>query len=100
MWVEDGSIDTRSKKFQNMRHLPLLQGEPDKLVLDLVAIPELHLVLSYFLVCFSLKLSIFYLGVPDKLIFELKRNVFDDKKSGQDFMTAFYKKVKIKSKDC
>ena len=48
MWVEDGSIDTRSKKFQNMRHLPLLQGEPDKLVLDLVAIPELHLVLGLF----------------------------------------------------
>ena len=29
------------------------------------------------------------------MVFELKRNVFDDKKSGQDFMTVFYKKVNI-----
>ena len=29
-----------------MRHLPLLKGDPENLILDLVAIPELHLVLG------------------------------------------------------
>ena len=42
----DCSIDKRGKKFQNMRHLPLLKGDPENLILDLVAITELHLVLG------------------------------------------------------
>ena len=37
---------TRGKNFQNMRHLPLLNGDPENFILDLVAIPELHLVLG------------------------------------------------------
>ena len=46
LWIQDGSIDKRDKNFQNMRHLPLLKGDPENLILDLVAIPELHLVLG------------------------------------------------------
>jgi hypothetical protein len=79
-----------------MRHLPLIKGDPDMLILHLVAIPELHIVLGRY-IWFSFWGEVrymFHLGVPDKLIFEFQRNVFDEI-SGKDFMAAFYKKVKL-----
>ena len=39
-----------------------------------------------------------YLGIPDKLISELKSNVFAAQ-SGKDFMARFYKKVNIRFGD-
>ena len=46
LWVADGCRDSRSKNFQNMRHVPLIKGDPDMLILSHIAIPELHLVLG------------------------------------------------------
>ena len=46
LWIADGSKDARSKNFQNMRHAPLIKGDPDIPILSLIAIPELHLVLG------------------------------------------------------
>ena len=56
----------------------MIKGDPDTLILDLIAIPELHLVL----------------GVTDKLIFEFKRNVFSGT-SGRDFLASFFKMENI-----
>ena len=56
----------------------MIKGDPETFILDLIAIPELHLVL----------------GVTDKLIFEFKRNAFSGT-SGRDFMASFFKKENI-----
>ena len=75
-----------------MRHLPLIKWDPDMLILQLVAIPELHLVLGTVIRSWFWQMYRTILGVPDKLISEFKRNVFDGT-SGNNFIALFYKKV-------
>ena len=78
LWLANGSRNATSKFHQNMRHKPLLQGDPDTLILDLFVPSELNLLL----------------GITDKLITELRRNVFETN-AGKVFMSAFYKKEKV-----
>ena len=33
------------------------------------------------------------IGVVDKIFMEMKRNIFDSEAEGENFLTAFYKKV-------
>ena len=79
-----------------MRHQPLVNGDPGVLILELFVPPELHLMLGLLylpiLLVLWVKQSFFTSGVVDKILTELKRNVFD-KKVGKQFMDAFFKKV-------
>ena len=77
-WVEDGCEKKRGKEFQNMQHSPLLSGDPDSMIIDLIPPPELHLLL----------------GVTDKLLTEFALNVFPHHQ-GKDFLTSFYKDENI-----
>ena len=72
--MADGSRD-----FQNLRNPPLLKGNPEDLILELVSPLELHL----------------KLGIPDKLTTEMIKNVFSNEKIGKEFMSNFYKKENI-----
>lgn len=45
-WLDDGGIDKRSKSFQNMRHPPLIHGDPNTVILDQLGPPQLHLMLG------------------------------------------------------
>ena len=92
--MADGSRDKKSKDFQNMRHLPLIKGDPETLILDIFSPPELHLELGQFWKRILKKNYYhFHAGVPDKLTSEIISKVFDTAQSGKDFMERFYKKV-------
>ena len=54
-------------EFQNIVNLPLLTGDPDKVVLDILNLPSLH--------CF--------LGIVDKLMTSFEENTFPSKEEGQ-----------------
>ena len=45
-WNEAGANMKDAKKHGNVVHPPLLRGEPNQLVLDLLPPPELHLMLG------------------------------------------------------
>ena len=45
-WLEDGAIGHRAKLFQNMRHPPLINGDPESKIINLVNPMELHLLLG------------------------------------------------------
>jgi len=45
-WLNDGARDIQSKNFQNMRHPPLVNGDPELLVMEIFVPPELHLMLG------------------------------------------------------
>ena len=79
LWLADGSKNSRSKMFQNMRHQPLISGNPEDLIIKLFAPMELHLML----------------GVVDKLIGEIKKNVFENQSDGEKFMYTFFKQDNI-----
>ena len=61
-----------------MRHPPLVSGNPDLSILEMIVPPELHLML----------------GIVDKLVSELEKNAFDGNE-GKKFMSAFFNKVKM-----
>ena len=46
MWLNDGADKSKAKNFQNMRHPPLLTGDPNMLILSQIVPPELHLMLG------------------------------------------------------
>ena len=74
----DGSIKKHSKNFQNMQNPPLMTGDPQSLILDLIVPPELHLVL----------------GVTDKITVEMRKSIFGEN-TGVRFLESFYKKENI-----
>ena len=67
MFVDGGANKKTQKRFQNVTNPPLLTGSDDKLVLDILAVPELHLLL----------------GIVDKLLREFENRVFETKNRGK-----------------
>ena len=45
-FVHSGAKKSKAMKFSNVINEPVLSGSPDKLVLDLLNIPELHLLIG------------------------------------------------------
>ena len=79
-------------RYQNVVNPPLITGDLVKLVLGLLAIPELHLLIGipiYIKAIPSKKV----LGVVDKLITGLENNLFLTKEEGRQLMDDFLKKV-------
>ena len=77
-----------------MRHPSLVTGNLDQTILEMIAPPELHLMLGWSVLT---KLSLFHnhpTGVVDKLITEFRRNVFEEG-VGKQFMSEFFRKVSL-----
>ena len=62
-WMADGANLKKAKKCTNVIHPPLLTGEKNKKILELVNIPGLHILLS----------------VVDKILKEIEKNLFENK---------------------
>ncbi|KAJ6639768.1 hypothetical protein Bhyg_12515, partial [Pseudolycoriella hygida] len=45
-WKADGEIKSNAKKYANCIHEPIFSGESEKLILDIIPPPELHLMLG------------------------------------------------------
>ena len=78
-YCEAGSPYKRQMDFQNIVNPPLLTGDPDQLVLDILNLPSLH--------CFC--------GIVDKLMTSFEENAFPSKEDGQAWMDRYLKKVII-----
>ena len=46
LWLDSGADARQAKNFQNMKHAPLIKGDPETLILEHIAPPELHLMLG------------------------------------------------------
>ena len=74
-WIASGSDPKEKKNHQNMGNPPIVEGEDEDKILELFVPMELHLLL----------------GIIEKLLHELKRNVFPSLSDGKKFMTTFFK---------
>ena len=81
-YLEDGSKYQKQKLYQNIVNSPLITGPPDKLVLDLLNLPSLHLLI----------------GVVEKQIKEIEKVVFSTFEEGEQFMEGFLKKTRSSGK--
>ena len=79
---EAGADKTKQRLFQNVVNKPLLDLEPDNLILGPVAPPELHLML----------------GVADKGKKLLEMTVFETEEAGKNFIDQFLDQQNISSK--
>ena len=74
-FLEAGGNKAKAMDFKNVTRRPLLAGQPEDLVLDLLIPPELH--------CMT--------GVAGKLLKEMERGCFQSRKEGKKFVNTFLK---------
>ena len=74
-YLMDGSKYQKQKLYQNFVNSPLVTGPPDRLVLDLLNLPSLHILI----------------GVVDKHIKEIEKKMFTTIEEGEQFMEEFLK---------
>ena len=94
-----GKPHKKQSQFNNIINPPLLSGPLDRKIIELLNIPSLHLFLGnlkLFLnstICSYYSLTIF-LGVVDKLLKELGKNLFPSrgKECGEDWVESFLKR--------
>ena len=77
-WLENGSKLSQAKKFQNSIHPPVT-GDPEKKIVEIINIPGLHILL----------------GIVDKIISEIEKNMFKNKEDGFNFMSAYLKSINL-----
>ena len=82
-YVEDGAKSKQQQHYQNVVNQPLITGPPEKLVLDLLNCPSLHILI----------------GIVNKLIIEFEKNVFSSYDEGELWMETFLKKMCILRKN-
>ena len=73
-FLEAGAVKSKAMKYSNVINEPLLTGNPEALVLDLLNIPELHLLI----------------GIVSKLMKELEK-CWPTKNTGRDWMDSYLK---------
>ena len=92
-WMADGAIHwsynlhrdskvlnlKKAKKYTNVVHPPLLTGDKNKKILELVNIPYLHTLL----------------GVVDKILKEIEKNLCKNKEYGLQFVNRYLSKINI-----
>ena len=61
-WCDSGSKEKNAKFYKNCINLPIFSGEEDTKVLDIIILPELHLMI----------------GVLDKIVDHMRREFEDD----------------------
>ena len=81
-YSEAGGIKRTQQKYQNVTNPPLLTADDSKLIIEVLCIPELHILI----------------GVVDKLLKEFEKNVFPSEDLGLKFMDKYLKKVAIERK--
>ena len=77
-WMADGANLKKAKKYTNLVHPPLLIGDKNKKILELVNIPDLHRML----------------GIVDKILKEIEKNLFKNK-CGLQFVNRYLSKINI-----
>ena len=70
--MADGTNLKKAKKYTNVVHPPLLTGDKNKKILELVNIPDLHILL----------------GVVHKILKEIEKNLFKNKECGLQLLTV------------
>ena len=78
-YTEAGSKAKTQQLYQNFTNHPLITSLPDKLIIEMLAVPELHLLL----------------GVVNKLMDEIESQVFLSKSDGKEFMDNFLKSAGV-----
>ena len=78
-WLKDGGNPGKLKFFQNVMHPHLLTGEPSTKVIELFNIPGLHILL----------------GVVDKLLSEMEKNLFQSREEGFAFFNSYLKSINL-----
>jgi hypothetical protein len=78
-WMADGANLKKAKKYTNVVNSPLLTGNKNKKILELVNIPGLHILL----------------GVVDKILKEIEKNLFENKECGLQFVNQYLSKINI-----
>ena len=69
----------KGKKYTNVVHPPLLTGDKNKKILELVNIPGLHILLS----------------VADKILKEIEKNLFENKECDLQFVNQYLSMINI-----
>ena len=92
-FVDNGANLRQQKNFQNVVNSPLLTGDESTKVIEIISVPELHLLLGR--LPYKVYIHIFYSGIVAKFIKEIQAKVFMCKNSGKKFMDRFLKKVLI-----
>ena len=77
--MADGANLKKGKKYANDVHPHLLIGDKNKKILELVNIPGLHILL----------------GVTDKILKEIEKNLFENKECGLQFVNQYLSKITI-----
>ena len=72
-WMADGANFKKEEKYINVVHPPLLTGDKNKKIQELVNIPGLHI----------------FLGVLDKILKEIKKTFFENKECGLKFLNRY-----------
>ena len=78
-WMVDGANFKKAKNYTNVVHLPLLTGNKNKKILELVNIPGLPILL----------------GVVDKILKEIEKNLFENKDCRLQFVNQYLPKINI-----
>ena len=78
-WMADGANLIKAKKYSNVVYPPLITGDKDKKILELVNIPGLHILL----------------GVIDKILKEIEKNLFETKGCGLLFVNRYLSQINI-----
>ena len=92
-YVEEGSNSKNQKIFENVTNTPLLTSSAEKKIIEIISVPELHLLLGNKKCIMQKKLLSMIVGVVEKLLREFENRVFQDKKVGKKFMDNYLKKV-------
>ena len=82
-FLEEGSNLRNQSLYQNIINASLITGSPEEKVIEIISVPELHLLL----------------GIVEKFIKEFQNKVFPSKEMGKAFLDNFLKKVNIVKKE-
>ena len=77
--MANGANLKKAKKYKNVVHLPLLTGDKNKKMLELVNISGLHILL----------------GVVDKVLKKIEKNLFKNKECVLQFFNRYLSKINI-----
>ena len=76
-----------------MTNLPLITSSAEKQIIEILCVPELHILLGKNVTLFYFEVYNLCSGVVEKLLKEFERKVFSSKTLGKVFMDNYLKKV-------
>ena len=91
--MDAGSNSKTQKSFDNVTNPPLITASADKLILEILCVPELHLLLGINKQLKKQNKNSVLFRCSRKMLKEFERKVFCSKKAGKKFMDNYLKKV-------